>query len=411
VLLDPIRCPVRGLLPQILFTRNCPELKLSLHSLLLIWDWLPNQRQSKSQSYVTTNGQSASLFWCQAPIWGLRLDFYDCQTVAGVLMWSTLSDERTGLPFTIAASPRQRSHSWGRVPRDSWPYFTLSDSRLPQPGGPGPRIYITQEKGGPVIPQGTGFPFCRLLRLAGLRWRYSNPPPSVVVLIHWRQSRSHIATDGQSISKSWCRTPSDIYYSLTGTVLFFWGTLSDERTGLSFFYAAGPRQRSLFRVRVPWDSWQYLLSQIRVFPFRRLLRLAGLRWRYWNPPPRRVVLTHWSESKSHIVTDGQSISKSWCRAPSGAHDQIQVFITLWQLRSCFPGAPSLTRGLVCLLYMLLALASVVFLGPSPLGLVTIFYCLRFETSHFVASYDSQGHGGSIRTRLHTGGSWILAESR
>jgi hypothetical protein len=34
--------------------------------------------------------------------------------------------------------------------------------------------------------------------------------------------------------------------------------------------------------------------------------------------------------------------------------------------------------------------------------VTIFYCLRFETSLFVASYDSQGHGGGIRTRLHTG---------
>jgi hypothetical protein len=32
-----------------------------------------------------------------------------------------------------------------------------------------------------------------------------------------------------------------------------------------------------------------------------------------------------------------------------------------------------------------------FSGPSPLGLATIFYCLRFETSLFVASYDSQGH--------------------
>jgi hypothetical protein len=27
------------------------------------------------------------------------------------------------------------------------------------------------------IPPGTGFPFRRLLRLGGLRWRYSNPPP------------------------------------------------------------------------------------------------------------------------------------------------------------------------------------------------------------------------------------------
>jgi hypothetical protein len=40
---------------------------------------------------------------------------------------------------------------------------------------------------------------------------------------------------------------------------------------------------------------------------------------------------------------------------------------------------------------------------SPLGLATIFYCLRFETSLFVASYDSQDHGGEIRPRLHTGG--------
>jgi hypothetical protein len=32
--------------------------------------------QSQSQSYVTTDGQSASLSWCQAPIWGLRPDFF-----------------------------------------------------------------------------------------------------------------------------------------------------------------------------------------------------------------------------------------------------------------------------------------------------------------------------------------------
>jgi hypothetical protein len=88
--------------------------------------------------------------------------------------------------------------------------------------------------------------------------------------------------------------------------------------------------------------------------------------------------------------------------PSGAYDQI--FIIVWQLRVCCFGAPSLTRGRVCRLQLLLALASAVFSGPSPLGLETIFYCLRFETSLFVASYDSQGHGGGIRSRLHTG-SW------
>jgi hypothetical protein len=64
-----------------------------------------------------------------------------------------------------------------------------------------------------------------------------------------------------------------------------------------------------------------------------------------------------TRSQSHIATDCQPISKSWCRAPSAAHDQI--FISPWHLRSCFCGAPSLTRGRVCLLYMLLALASAV----------------------------------------------------
>jgi hypothetical protein len=43
-----------------------------------------------------------------------------------------------------------------------------------------------------------------------------------------------------------------------------------------------------------------------------------------------------------------------------------------------------------------------FSGLSSLELSTIFYCLRFETSLFVASYDSQGHSGGIRSRLHTG---------
>jgi hypothetical protein len=47
---------------------------------------------------------SVSLSWCQAPIWGLRPDFYYCQTVAGLLMWGTLSDVRTGLSFTTAVA-------------------------------------------------------------------------------------------------------------------------------------------------------------------------------------------------------------------------------------------------------------------------------------------------------------------
>jgi hypothetical protein len=70
--------------------------------------------------------------------------------------------------FAITLGPKsRRTHD----------HILLSHLRLPQTGGPGPRIYIPQEQGGPVIAPGTGFPFCRLLPLAGLQWSYFNPPP------------------------------------------------------------------------------------------------------------------------------------------------------------------------------------------------------------------------------------------
>jgi hypothetical protein len=78
-----------------------------------------------------TDGQPASLSWNKAPIWGLRQDLYYCLTVASLLFWGVLSDERPGLSFTTTAGPCQRSHFLVRVPWDSWPYFIVSDSRLP----------------------------------------------------------------------------------------------------------------------------------------------------------------------------------------------------------------------------------------------------------------------------------------
>jgi hypothetical protein len=94
----------------------------------------------------------------------------------------------------------------------------------------------------------------------------------------------------------------DIYYSLIVMDLFFWGALSDGRTGLSFVYAAGPRQRSLSRVRVPRDSWPYFT-------------LSDLRLPFSSPPTTRRVTVEvfdpaftpvWVESKSqsYVTTDG-----------------------------------------------------------------------------------------------------------
>jgi hypothetical protein len=90
--------------------------------------------------------------------------------------------------------------------------------------------------------------------------------------------------------------------------------------------------------------------------------------------------------ESYVTSDGQSASLSWNKAPILAYDQI--FITFWQLHVCWFGALSLTRGRVYVLQLRLALPAQSLSGPSPLGLVTIFYCLRFETSLFVTSYYS-----------------------
>jgi hypothetical protein len=90
-------------------------------------DWIV----SWVEFYITTDGQPANLSWNKAPIWGLRPDLYYCLRVAGLLIWGALSDERTGLSFTVAAGTCQRSLSRVRVPWDSRPYFPASDLRLP----------------------------------------------------------------------------------------------------------------------------------------------------------------------------------------------------------------------------------------------------------------------------------------
>jgi hypothetical protein len=202
-------------------------------------------KPSQSQNYVTTDSQSASLSWCQAPIWVLRPDFYYCQIVAGLLMWSALSLTRERacrlhLLLVLASVVIFRSESRGR---------------------PGPLIYIPQEQGDPVIPPG---------------------------------------------------------------------------------------------IRLGWNKVEVTL------------RLTVIRSLSLGVEPH------------------------------------QIFITLIQLWSCLRGAPSLMIGRVCLLYMLLALVSAVFLGSESLGTRDHMLQSQIRDFPFVASYDSQGHGGDIRPRLHTG---------
>jgi hypothetical protein len=88
----------------------------------------------------------------------------------------------------------------------------------PQPGEPGPLIYIPQNQGGLDIPPGIG--------LTGLRLRYSTAPPHVTLQL--------------TVSRSWCRAPSGAHDQVFIAVwqlqsFSLWGALSEERTGLSLY--------------------------------------------------------------------------------------------------------------------------------------------------------------------------------
>jgi hypothetical protein len=86
-------------------------------------------------------------------------------------------------------------------------------------------------------------------------------------------------------------------------------------------------------------------------------RAKGLR--IWRPglymlaaPPTNhsVLVKSQSQSQSYFVIDSLSISTSWCRAHSGACDQMLFSFRRYISECCCPvfcWAPSLTRGRVC----------------------------------------------------------------
>jgi hypothetical protein len=69
-------------------------------------------------------------------------------------MWGTLPDERTVLRLQLLLVLASAVILESRGTRGHILLSQMRDS--PQPGEPGPRIYIPQEQGGPVIPQALG---------------------------------------------------------------------------------------------------------------------------------------------------------------------------------------------------------------------------------------------------------------
>jgi hypothetical protein len=80
---------------------------------------------------------------------------------------------------------------------------------------------------------------------------------------------------------------------VTVTVLFLWGAISDERSGLAFVCAAGPCQRSLSRVRVPWDLRPYFtVSDLRL-PFSLPPTTRRVTVEVFDPASTRVRAYEW----------------------------------------------------------------------------------------------------------------------
>jgi hypothetical protein len=163
----------------------------------------------------------------------------------------------------------QRCHSWVRVLRESWPYFTLSDSRYPNMDGK-VFVFITHRK--------------KVAKLYLHAWISISIPAS--------QSRN--ATDGQSISNSWCPVPcaahDQMFITLWTLRSCFCGAPSLARRRICLSYMLLVLVSIVFLGSESLGtSVHLLLYQIWDFPFCRLLRLAGSRRRYSNPPPHGWV--------------------------------------------------------------------------------------------------------------------------
>jgi hypothetical protein len=129
---------------------------------------------SQGQSHFKTGGlQPFSSSWRQAP-WDSRPDFFQLNTCGrSPYVTSSLTSGWSVVYNCCWPSPAYLFS--GPSPAGLMTTFYCLRFETPRTWRSSPRIYIPQQQGGPVIPPGTGFSFCRLLLLAGLRWRCFEP--------------------------------------------------------------------------------------------------------------------------------------------------------------------------------------------------------------------------------------------
>jgi hypothetical protein len=140
------------------------------------WDILlltHRRSQSQSQSYFTTGDlPSISSSWRQSP-WDSRPEFKKNTCFHSPYVTSSLTRGGSVVCYCCWPSPAQSFSGPSPVGLVTT-FFSLKFMSPPTWRARSPYLH-PQDQGGPVIPPRTGFPFRRLLRLAGLRWRYSTP--------------------------------------------------------------------------------------------------------------------------------------------------------------------------------------------------------------------------------------------
>jgi hypothetical protein len=123
--------------------------------LRIVWQsW--SDRRSVGQSVLVSGAHLESVTRFLLSHWRLRVSWYGAPSLTRARVCNLLVQLLPGLARAVTLGLKSRRiHG----------HILLSHLKLPQPGGPGPCIYIPQEQGAPVISPGTGFRFCRLLRL------------------------------------------------------------------------------------------------------------------------------------------------------------------------------------------------------------------------------------------------------
>jgi hypothetical protein len=188
--------------------------------------------------------------------------------LAVIILRKIRSDGRMCLSFTTAAGSRQRSHSQVQFPRDSWPYFTVSDSRFRQTGGPDPCIYIPQEQGGPV--------------------------PKI--------SESYVTTGGRSVSQSVYLGIKHQIFITVGQLRVCWcgGRFLWLEDGSVIYNCCWPRQRRHSRVRVPRDSRSYFTVSDSRLPFSLLPTTRRITVEVFDPASTRDLQYVWGYTISWV---------------------------------------------------------------------------------------------------------------